>query len=522
MTNQLTRRAETVQRRAAIYCRVSSSGQEDNSSLGTQEAGCRAFAETHGFAVTAVYRDVHTGAEVFERPQLTELRTAMRAGAFEVLIVHALDRLSRKQTHQGLILSEAEHASVEWQSVTEDIDNSPQGQILRAVIGGMAEMERLKISERTVRGRLARARSGKLLPGKAALFGYRWRDAAKSAYDIDPLAGPLVQRIFNSNAQGQTIRSIAAQLTQEGIMTPSGGTHWSPSTIHTILKQPLYTGEGVAWRYATEKKRGGGSRILVRPESEQVRLPAGTVPQLIDELTFEAVKARLRRNQEQASRNNADPTATLLRGGYVRCGYCHTIFSVLLKDGLRYYRHGMRQLDRHGCASTSIRSEHLDDAVWNRVVSILMQPEIIEKEIDRLKGSNPVTADLELINRQMETVRRKQSNLVKRLAMLDDETGALVVAELNALGSQKRDLQVDHEFAEKRRSEWETLDGQLSNLSAYCKRVSTNLLELTYDEKRSVLDALGIGVLLFQSNHSPRYEITASLPVDSDIVSIAS
>jgi len=34
-------RAVTGQLRAAIYCRVSSSGQEDKSSLGTQEAALR-------------------------------------------------------------------------------------------------------------------------------------------------------------------------------------------------------------------------------------------------------------------------------------------------------------------------------------------------------------------------------------------------------------------------------------------------------------------------------------------------
>ncbi len=135
--------------RAAIYCRVSSAGQEDNSSLGTQEAACRAYAEERGWTVVGVYREVHSGAELFERPELTRLREAMRGGAFDVLLVHALDRLSRKQTHQGLVLSEAEHAGVVWDSVTEDIDDSPQGQILRAVIGGMAEMERLKIMERT-------------------------------------------------------------------------------------------------------------------------------------------------------------------------------------------------------------------------------------------------------------------------------------------------------------------------------------------------------------------------------------
>src|SRR5689334_21018302 len=89
--------------RCAVYCRVSSAAQEDNHSLATQEATCREYAARQGWAVVSVYREVHTGAELFERPQLTLLREAMRRGEFDVLLVHALDRLSRKQTHQGLI-----------------------------------------------------------------------------------------------------------------------------------------------------------------------------------------------------------------------------------------------------------------------------------------------------------------------------------------------------------------------------------------------------------------------------------
>jgi DNA invertase Pin-like site-specific DNA recombinase len=60
--------------RAAIYCRVSSSQQEENSSLHTQEEHCRAYAVEHNWTVAAVYREVHSGAELFERPQLTLLR----------------------------------------------------------------------------------------------------------------------------------------------------------------------------------------------------------------------------------------------------------------------------------------------------------------------------------------------------------------------------------------------------------------------------------------------------------------
>ena len=232
--------------RCVVYCRVSTLEQgRDGTSLDTQEAACRAYAAQRGWTVVAVHREVHTGAEVFERPELTALREAMRRGEFDVLLVHALYRLSRKQTHQGLILSEAEHAGVAWESVTEDIDNSPQGQILRAVIGGMAEMERLKIAERTVRGRKARAHSGKL-SGNALRYGYRWRDETKAACDVDPVTGPIVARVYGEAIAGTAIRRIALGLTQDGIPTAKGGSKWSSSSIGTIL--------GAINRYTPQRK----------------------------------------------------------------------------------------------------------------------------------------------------------------------------------------------------------------------------------------------------------------------------
>src|SRR5215211_2873614 len=105
-----SRSAALSANRCVVYCRISSAGQEDNSSLETQEQDCRAYAAAHGWSVVGVFKDIHTGRELFERPQLTLLRESMRRREFDVLLVWALDRLSRKQTHQGLILTEAEHA----------------------------------------------------------------------------------------------------------------------------------------------------------------------------------------------------------------------------------------------------------------------------------------------------------------------------------------------------------------------------------------------------------------------------
>jgi hypothetical protein len=52
-----------------------------------------------------------------------------------------------------MVLTGAEHAGVIWDSVTEDMDDSPTGRILREVISGMTGLNRFKITERTQRGK---------------------------------------------------------------------------------------------------------------------------------------------------------------------------------------------------------------------------------------------------------------------------------------------------------------------------------------------------------------------------------
>src|SRR5688500_5260423 len=168
---------ESSTRRAALYVRVSTGTQgEDGTSLETQEQRCRAYAAQRGYVVADVhfYREIHTGTELWQRPQLTTLREAIRRREVDVLIVYAIDRLARDPIHLGMIVSEAEHANVAVEFVSEPLDNSPEGQLIQIVKGYAAKLEHAKIIARSHRGRLARAQSGKLLPGWKALYGYRF------------------------------------------------------------------------------------------------------------------------------------------------------------------------------------------------------------------------------------------------------------------------------------------------------------------------------------------------------------
>ena len=167
--------------------------------------------------MVGVFRDIHSGSELFERPALTELRQLARSGQVDVVLAHAVDRLSRNQAHLGFLLSEWDHHGVQLELVTEDLANTPEGRLLQSVRGFVAEVERLKIIERTKRGMRARVESGKPLPGRKPPFGYRWTSDDHSRLAFDPNTMPVARRIFDAVLAGRTLRSIAMELTAEGL-----------------------------------------------------------------------------------------------------------------------------------------------------------------------------------------------------------------------------------------------------------------------------------------------------------------
>src|SRR5438067_275526 len=191
--------APATQPRAAIYVRVSTQGQEeDGTSLDTQLDRCRAHCAERGYVVSEehVYREVHTGTELWERKKLSQLRDAARRREVDVVVAFAIDRLSRDPVHLGVVISEADHARVNVEFVSEPLDNSPEGQLIRFVRGYAAKVEHEKIRERSMRGRLARAGAGKMLTGCKPPYGYDWKDAHTGALVEDPEAAPIVRRIF--------------------------------------------------------------------------------------------------------------------------------------------------------------------------------------------------------------------------------------------------------------------------------------------------------------------------------------
>lgn len=512
--------------RAAIYCRVSTGAQEaEGTSLASQEAACRRYASEHGYTVAEahVYREVHTGAELWERPHLAALREVVRRKEIGAVIIYALDRLSRKQAHVAIIADEGERAGVALLFVTEEFEQSAVGEFIRAAKSFAAEVEREKLMERTRRGVQGRLLRGKLPPMSRPPYGYRWRGEDKGALDVDEATAPTLRRVFADAASGVSMHKIAERLNAAGVPTPTGVGRWHHPTLRTILTKEAYT--GVARANQTDSSKKGGRRQRVpRPIEEQIVLPEGTVPPLVSRETFAAVQSRLARNKAEAIRNHRNPEAFLLRAGVIRCAYCGRALTTrpAYTDStgkLHHTRYVSTTSHNATCRPVWCDAVAVDADIWGRVKAILGDPAIIVRELARRRQSDPTAADRAAVERALADVDRQQANLARTLALIEDEDSTTpLLGELATLGTRKRALLAERETLAARHEAWRRDQLSLDGIEAWCRKVGQGLEHADYARKRKALTALGVRVPLYAADHTPRWDFETTFRVAGDML----
>ena len=148
---------------AALYIRVS---DKDDQTSANQEPVLRRWAKRLGLKIVRVYADSMTGAR-HDRAGLTQVLEGAHRREFDVLLVWALDRLSREGIGpMQKYLDRLRDVGIRIMSHEEswlDTSPGPVGDLLVAVFAWVAQQERRRISERTKLG-LERARkAGKIL-----------------------------------------------------------------------------------------------------------------------------------------------------------------------------------------------------------------------------------------------------------------------------------------------------------------------------------------------------------------------
>ena len=484
-----------------IYCRVSSAGQEDGSSLDTQEAAGRRWAGERNLPVVSVAREVWSGSHR-HRPELDALLTRLESG--DTMLVYALDRLSRSQVDTAILIDRIEAAGASLALVTEDFERSAVGVFLRNAKAFAAELEREKIAERASRGKRARVASGKPLVGKKAPYGYAWADpekkkGGKTRLILDHAEAPIVRRIFDLALAGTSLRRIGLALDADAILSPDGKSRWNQATIRRILLNPLYSGSSVAWREIHERQENGTYRERPATTDEQVIL-SGIAPAIVTPEEQAAIRPRLERNAAEAIRHNPNPEATLLRAGFARCGHCGWGMNVQNAGGGRPGDPPRYYCNNPDCKRHTIVAPLLDGPVWDAVAAVLQEPERIERAVAHQRVEGGLDRELHVVETQLLAVVGRQQRTARAIAAIDDEDAAApLLAELPRLAERKKALQRERDDLTRRIADQSVEQQRVHSLVGWCRRVSAKLPTLTYEQRRDALEWLAVEVHVWRA-----------------------
>src|SRR6202140_1553723 len=148
------------------YARVSTDAQDLTSQLAQlRAAGCE-----------KVFREKITGTTA-DRPQLKKLLAVLAPG--DVVVIPAVDRLSRDTTDLLVIARDMQRAGAGLRSLAEPVvdTTSDFADLVLAILGVAAKLERRRIMERTARGRADAKAKGVRFGGKPILTPHQQKKA---------------------------------------------------------------------------------------------------------------------------------------------------------------------------------------------------------------------------------------------------------------------------------------------------------------------------------------------------------
>jgi DNA invertase Pin-like site-specific DNA recombinase len=150
------------------YARVSTDAQDlSNQVAQLKAAGC-----------ATIFREKISGTTA-ERPQLKRLMAKLAAG--DVVVIPAVDRLSRDTTDLLVIARDMQRAGAGLRSLAEPVvdTTSDFAELVLAMLGVAAKLERRRIIERTARGRADAKANGVKFGRKPSLTRHQQREARK-------------------------------------------------------------------------------------------------------------------------------------------------------------------------------------------------------------------------------------------------------------------------------------------------------------------------------------------------------
>ena len=231
---------------AVIYCRVSSREQVEGTSLESQQLACEEYARARNIHVLRVFVEQGESAKFADRTELLLLIEFCREnkGRVNTLLVWKVDRFARNVADHFSVKATLQRYGVDIASVTEPIDEKPEGKLMETILAGFAQFDNDIRATRTVQGMRRKIQEG-IFPWKPPL-GYKSpslvREKKNRPDEPDQSLFEPLQRAWQQFATGVYTKAEMRRLMESRGIVTSKGVPLSNQSIDNLFRNPYYAG----------------------------------------------------------------------------------------------------------------------------------------------------------------------------------------------------------------------------------------------------------------------------------------
>ena len=433
-------------KRVSAYARVSTDEAEQLTSYEAQvDFYTRHIQSNPEWEFGKVYTDEGiTGTNTKKRDGFNEMVADALDGKIDLILTKSCSRFARNTVDSLVTVRKLKEKGVEVYFEKENIYTlDSKGELYLTIMSSLAQEESRSISESVTWGVRRRMEAGKVCIGYKHFLGYE--KGADGLPKIVEAEAKIVRQIYAMFlVEGQTCRSIAQALTDQGIPTPSGKEKWCVTTVMNILRNEKYKGDALLQKTYTADFL---SKKVKRNKGELTQYHIkNSHPAIISPETFDLVQGELQRRAslQRQIKNNSPFAAKVI------CGDCGGYYGSKVWHSTSKYRNvswrcNRKYADATPCSTPLVREEELKAAfvtAFNRILGDKRQ------HIAAFEEMLPLLADTTALAKKLAEAQDTCDTISGRMRRCVEEN-ARQIQDQEQYSRQFREMDAEYEAAKK-------------------------------------------------------------------------
>ncbi|MBE6995877.1 MAG: DUF4368 domain-containing protein [Ruminococcaceae bacterium] len=388
-----------IRRIAFAYLRLSNeeAAEGESSSIKNQRMIIQDYCDRNEIFLARVFVDDGWSGGNFDRPAFQEMIALLEQGKANIVITKDLSRLGRDMREASYYAEQYfPERGIRYLTVADNFDTE-QENIMAPFQFAMNEVY-LRDGSRKVK-EVLKAKREKGLYCACAPYGYVKDARNKNRLVPDEATAPVVQRIFEAAARGDSSRKIALDLNEDGVIPPlkykvlyqgnfseDGAARasdlWNYTTVKRILKNSVYLGHTLLGK---TKKASVKSKKKLQVPKDQWAVTEDTHDPLVTQELFDLAQFNLGRGSfdyrqyDHVRRSIFSGIAFCAKCGHALCS-CGTVYKGEREKYWYLSCNRQRQDIAEPCTGVRIKYSDIVEVVRQDLNSLIdLSPE--EKEV---------------------------------------------------------------------------------------------------------------------------------------------